>query len=115
MPSFFSRLFGSKPVAESGWIEPKDLARRLSEVLLIDVRGPMEFTGPIGHIEGARNIPLDTLPRETDALAKHQGPIVVVCHTDRRSTAAAEHLRSAGAANVAVLRGGMVAWRSDGR
>jgi rhodanese-related sulfurtransferase len=112
---FLSRLFGSKPADQTGWIDPADLAAHMSDALIVDVRGPGEFTGPLGHIDSARNIPLDTLARETDALLKHQGPIVMVCHTDRRSAAAAAHLRKAGATEVAVLRGGMVAWRAEGR
>ena len=115
MTGFFSRLRGSKAADETGWIEPSDLAAHVLDALIVDVRGPGEFTGPLGHIDGARNIPLDTLASETDALRRHQGPIVLVCHTDRRSAAAAAHLRQAGATDIAVLRGGMVAWRSAGR
>ena len=89
MSSFFSRLFGGKPNDDAGWITPDDLAAHAAEALIVDVRGPGEFTGPLGHIDGARNIPLDTFAGETDALLKHEGPIVLVCHTDRRSSAAA--------------------------
>ena len=107
MTSFFSRLFGAKPADEAGWITPEDLAPHVSEALVIDVRGPAEFTGPLGHIDGARNIPLDTFAGETEALLQHKGPIVLVCHTDRRSSAAAAHLRAGGATDVTVLKGGM--------
>lgn len=115
MTSFFSSLFAAKPAAGAGWITPDDLAPHLSDALIIDVRGPGEFTGPLGHIDGARNIPLDNFAGEIEALLAHEGPIVLVCHTDRRSSAAAAHLRSAGATDVTVLRGGMVAWRSEAR
>ena len=115
MASFLSRLFGAKPSAEAGWITGEEFAPCLSEALVIDVRGPGEFTGPLGHIEGARNIPLDRFAAETEALLAHDGPIVLVCHTDRRSSAAAAHLRAAGGKDVAVLRGGMVGWRGEGR
>ena len=115
MTSFFSRIFGGKPNNEAGWIAGDDLAQNLAEVLVVDVRGSGEFEGPLGHIESARNIPLDIFAAETDALLKHDGPIVLVCHTDRRSSAAAAHLRAAGATDIAVLRGGMVAWRQQGR
>lgn len=114
MTSFISRLFGGKINAEPGWITPEGLAPHLADALVIDVRGPGEFTGPLGHIDGARNIPLDQFAGETEALLAHDGPIVLVCHTDRRSSAAAAHLRAAGAEDVTVLRGGMVAWRSEG-
>ena len=115
MTAFFSRLFGAQSSDEPGWLKPEDLAPHVPDILIVDVRGPGEFTGPLGHIDGARNIPLDVFAGETDALAAHAGPIVLVCHTDRRSSAAAAHLRAAGATDVTVLRGGMVAWRADGR
>jgi rhodanese-related sulfurtransferase len=40
--------------------------------------------------------------------------IVAVCRTDKRSAKAAEALRAAGFGKVAVLRGGMERWRSEG-
>jgi rhodanese-related sulfurtransferase len=79
---------------------------------VIDVRGPGEFTGPLGHIEAAKNIPLDQIPAHATSLLDERQPLVLVCHTDRRSAAAADHLRRAGATDVAILRGGMVSWRS---
>ncbi len=117
MASIFSRLFGGKPNPEPGWITPNELAPYLTEEqapLVIDVRGPGEFTGPLGHIAGAVNIPLDQFAAETEALRSHHRPIVLVCHTDRRSAAAAAHLRTAGFDDVTVVRGGMVAWRESG-
>jgi rhodanese-related sulfurtransferase len=116
MPNFLSRLFSKS--AEPGWLTTAELAASLTEAaqpLVIDVRGPGEFTGPLGHIDEARNIPLDTFAEHSESLAAEQRPIVLVCHTDRRSFAAAQHLRSNGMTEVAVLRGGMVAWRSEGR
>jgi len=64
---FFSRILGSRPEPE--WIDPADLASRLNgpeAPLILDVRGPDEFDGPLGHIEDARNIPLDKVPADTD-------------------------------------------------
>jgi rhodanese-related sulfurtransferase len=39
--------------------------------------------------------------------------IVIVCKTDKRSAKAAEMLRSAGFADVQVLRGGMEQWQRE--
>ena len=47
------------------WIEVNELASRLkgsSGIVVIDVRGPDEFTGPLGHIAGAKNLPVGELP-----------------------------------------------------
>ena len=116
MQNFLSRLFSN--AAEPGWLTTDELATKLTEdapPLVVDVRGPGEFAGPLGHIDEARNIPLDAFAAQTDSLLNEQRSIVLVCHTDRRSFAAAQHLRSNGMTEVAVLRGGMVAWRSEGR
>lgn len=111
----FDRLF-RRPAATPGpaWIEAGELRRRIARgdaPMVIDVRGPDEFDGPLGHIEGALNIPLAALgPRAAD-LAGAGFPVVVVCLTDKRSSQAAGELLAAGARDVAVLRGGMQAWR----
>ncbi|MFP3943043.1 MAG: VTT domain-containing protein, partial [Alphaproteobacteria bacterium] len=48
---------------KSGWIEIRELTDRLAQgqVTIIDVREPGEFTGPLGHIAQAVNLPLGTL------------------------------------------------------
>jgi rhodanese-related sulfurtransferase len=97
-----------------GWIEPEVLLRRLAAgeaPLIVDVRAPDEFDGPLGHIAEARNIPLAELPAHAADLAAARRPVVLVCLTDRRSSQAAAQLAGAGLRDVAVLRGGMKAWR----
>lgn len=116
MANLFPRFFGTS--AEPGWLTTDELATLLTEdtaPLIVDVRGPGEYFGPLGHIDEARNIPLDQFAEQTEALIAEGRPLVMICHTDRRSFAAAQHLRANGVTDVAVLRGGMVAWRSEGR
>ena len=113
MPGWLGRLFGRKQ-AGPVWIEPDELRDRLARgeaPLILDVRGPDEFDGPLGHIEGARNVPLPELPGHIPAIGPKAGPIVVVCLTDKRSSQAAASLADAGLRDIAVLRGGMRAWR----
>jgi rhodanese-related sulfurtransferase len=113
--SLLAKLLGRKTVEVINWLETDELSKLLSSPappLVIDVRGPDEFAGPLGHIESARNIPLDQISTRAADLLGEQRPLVLVCHTDQRSAAAAEHLRRSGGSQVAVLRGGMVAWRS---
>jgi rhodanese-related sulfurtransferase len=96
------------------WIEPAALAARLEQgdsPLILDVRGPDEFTGPLGHIREATNMPLMELPAHLPALVHADRPVVVVCKTDRRSSTAAQQLREAGLSDISVLRGGMEQWR----
>jgi rhodanese-related sulfurtransferase len=114
--SLLAKLLGRTAKGTVTWIAATELAALLkteSSPLVVDVRGPAEFTGPLGHIDSARNIPLDQLGGQTADLLSAQRPLVLVCHTDRRSSAAAEHLKRAGGTDIAVLRGGMVAWRSQ--
>src|SRR3954454_19753500 len=108
-----SRLFrrpGSAPI----WIEPAELHRWLAgegAPIVVDVRGPDEFDGPLGHIDGARNVPLPELPRHLPEIGRESGSVIVVCLTDQRSSQAAASLTASGIRDVAVLRGGMRAWR----
>ena len=90
---------------------PDVLAERLNSPeppLVLDVRTPQEFA--LGHLPGARNLPIDrlashlhTLPRETD--------IVAVCRRGRRSAQAVLQMRNAGLTRAFRLRGGLQAWR----
>jgi uncharacterized membrane protein YdjX (TVP38/TMEM64 family)/rhodanese-related sulfurtransferase len=98
----------------TSWIEAGDLKRRLDggeAVTIIDVRGSDEFTGSLGHLPTARNIPVAELSGRLAELAGlERTPIVLVCRTDKRSAAAAQTLRSAGFLQVSVLRRGMERW-----
>ena len=114
MNALFRWFRRSPPPPE--WIEPADLATCLpgdAGPLVLDVRGPDEFDGPLGHITGATNIPLNELPARLTELSHRGRPVVVVCKTDRRSSMAAQQLREAGMPNVSVLRGGMEQWRAE--
>jgi len=109
----FSRWFRRAPAAPL-WVEPAARGTRLkqdSAPLVIDVRNLDEFTGPLGHIRDATNIPLNELPTHLADLVREDRPIVVVCKTDRRSSMAAQQLQEAGISDVSVLRGGMDRWR----
>ncbi len=113
LPRLIGRLRGS-----FAWIEAGELKRRLDRgepVAVIDVRGNDEFTGPLGHIAGARNIPIAELDSRLAELGGlERTPIILVCRTDKRSATAAQSLRAAGFTQVSVLRRGMEQWNADG-
>ena len=87
-----------------------DQARRNGDMVLVDVREPQEHA--IARIEGARLVPLGTLPARISELDSSQ-PIVLFCHHGIRSRAALDFMRRAGFAKVRHLRGGIDAWSSD--
>ena len=94
-------------------IAPAALARRFAQsadIDLIDVREPYEWQ--LARIEGARLIPLRTLPAALSTLARDR-EIVVYCHHGMRSAAAAELLRRSGFTRVRNLAGGIDRWSAE--
>ncbi len=117
MTRVLSRLFGRPRSRQPQWIECGELRRRViagDRLVLVDVREPVEFASPPGHLPGARNVPLAEVPGRTEELAALGEPIIVVCKTDRRSARAAATMLAAGLQDVAVLRGGTDAWHQQG-
>ena len=85
------------------------------EVLVLDVRTPGEFSGELGHIAGARNIPLDAVSERSEELAAwRERPVLLVCRTDKRSAKAARILAQQGLTDLQVVAGGMEAWNAAG-
>lgn len=93
-------------------IEPAALAELLHQVQVLDVREPHEFTGPLGHIEGAVLIPLAELAARQGELDPAR-PVVVVCRSGARSARATLLLAQAGFGAAANLAGGMLRWRAE--
>lgn len=93
-------------------IQPQWLEEHLQGVQVIDVREPVEFDGPLGHIPGARLIPLGSLTQAVQHLPKDK-PIVTVCRSGARSAQAVVLLQKAGCTRVANLGGGMLRWRAQ--
>jgi glyoxylase-like metal-dependent hydrolase (beta-lactamase superfamily II)/rhodanese-related sulfurtransferase len=93
-------------------VQPNWLEEHLREVQVIDVREPDEFNGPLGHVPGAKLIPLGALV-ERCAVLDRQAPVVVVCRSGARSAQATLMLGKAGFDKVANLSGGMLRWRSQ--
>ena len=76
---------------------------------LIDCRGEDEYA--ICHIEGARLIPLQTIPvMIPDRHPDQSERLVVLCHHGMRSARATEFLRSRGYAKAQSLAGGIDQW-----
>lgn len=94
-------------------IAPQTLEEVASRVQTVDVRQPEEFFGPMGHIPGAKLLPLDQLEARASELSSAQ-PVVAVCRSGARSAQAVVILERAGFKDVANLAGGMLRWRAEG-
>ena len=76
------------------------------------MREPDEFNGPLGHVPGARLVPLGKLFERSEELSRSR-PIVTVCRSGARSAQASVMLGGAGFDKVANLSGGMLRWRTQ--
>jgi len=85
MISIFRKLFGPST----------DLAKLIvNGAILLDVRTKNEFDA--GHIKGARHIPLDSLKTRIEELKKINKPVITLCRSGARSSAAKTILSRAG-------------------
>ena len=94
-------------------ISPQELKQKLDDnesVLLLDVRELIEYD--IVHLEGARLIPLNTLPQHIDSLPSDQ-EIVVYCHHGQRSLYAVAYLQQNGFNEAQNLIGGIDQWAAE--
>jgi glyoxylase-like metal-dependent hydrolase (beta-lactamase superfamily II)/rhodanese-related sulfurtransferase len=92
-------------------IDPQWVAENLSQVHVLDVRGPEEFTREQGHISAAQLLPLSELEGRVGDIPNDR-PVVAVCKSGRRSAQATVILKKKGLANAASLRGGMLGWQA---
>jgi rhodanese-related sulfurtransferase len=98
-------------------IIPRTLSEALggpSELLLLDVRTPAEFTE--AHIAGSVLEPLGNLdPQRVARLAADKSSCILICKSGNRARKAADQLRSRGdLPSLQVLDGGVQAWEVTG-
>ena len=94
-------------------IAPQELKQKLDQaakVLVVDVREPWE--AQVCTIEGAKLVPLNTLPANMALFAEAE-EIVIYCHHGMRSLNAAAWLRSQGIDGARSLTGGIERWSTE--
>jgi len=93
------------PAASVSWINDPD-------TVIVDISPVAEFNK--GHIVNARNVQASRLAKpDAEILKLKDHKLLVVCKNGQTAIPAAGNLRKMGAANVAVLKGGMTQWRGD--
>ncbi len=81
--------------------------------LTLDLRTPEEWNDPLGHLEGAVQIPYSELEtRLGEISAFRDRPVLVYCKDGPRAQAAAQSLSRQGFRDVAWLAGGLQAYRT---
>lgn len=99
---------GAIPTITAAALRDTLMANR--QALVLDVRTAAEFTGPLGHIDGARLIPVQVLDQRLAELDSLKGqPIYVICRSGNRSKTATRILREHQFEAVNIS-GGMRAW-----
>jgi molybdopterin/thiamine biosynthesis adenylyltransferase/rhodanese-related sulfurtransferase len=94
-------------------IEPRELAIRRAAgeaIQLLDVREPHEWE--IGHIDGARLIPLHRI-QSAIATIDANAPVAVYCKGGTRSALAVRDLQEAGFHQVWSVSGGILRWARE--
>ncbi|MDD5180689.1 MAG: rhodanese-like domain-containing protein [Gallionellaceae bacterium] len=103
-------LFGNRMrgLKEAGIAEALQLINH-KNALVLDVREAKEFDA--GHILNSKLIPLGNLRQRANELEhQREQPIVVVCRSGQRSSAACTLLGKQGFSQVYNLSGGILAW-----
>lgn len=88
-----------------------EMIRDYPHMPVLDLRTPYEFAGPVGHIRGARNVPLEELPHRLDELAPLENrTFLVYCRHDDCGRRGLEILREAGFDQAVLMDGGIDYW-----
>ena len=80
------------------------------KAVVIDVCETEEFA--LGHVGGARNVPLNQLEERLPGLVKNKAvPVVLVCASGARANRAVGIAKKLGYEKAQAMAGGMKAWR----
>jgi len=109
-PMDYEQFCGMRDEQAIPEMSPHELKRRMNAgepFELIDVREPFEYE--IARINGAKLIPLGEIGERLSELQRER-PIIVHCHSGKRSAQAVGVLQQHGFTNVYNLEGGIDAW-----
>lgn len=99
--------------ADSVSLETARAEHEAGRALLIDIREPSEHA--TGVAAGARLLPMGQISaRIADIPNDPAQPVLLICNTQNRSSAALRSLRQKGFSNVRFVQGGMSEWARRG-
>ncbi|MBW4461296.1 MAG: rhodanese-like domain-containing protein [Nodosilinea sp. WJT8-NPBG4] len=114
MKRFFGFLPKPSPLRPESRVY--DLKERLDwgepALTIIDVRDRADFNE--SHITGAISMPVDSLLTTAASCFEISRDLYIYSNTDDEAAAVAEQLREAGFSKVAIVRGGVAAWKAAG-
>ena len=88
------------------------LISETNKLLILDVRSKEEYES--GHIPGAKSIPIQVLAARIDELEDYQAdPMLVYCHTGRRSSQAVHYLVDNNFTEIYHLDRGIESWKYE--
>lgn len=110
------QIFGWAQQAEENNMSVQQLREEMKSndnLIILDVRTPAELDGPLGHIDGVINIPVQELEDRLGELEEYKSnDIAVICRTGNRSGIATKILRQNGFKAKNVL-GGMTEYINE--
>lgn len=78
---------------------------------LLDLRSPYEFSGPVGHVRGAKNVPLEELEVRLEELSGLKDrTFLIYCGHDDCGLEGLKILREAGFEEAILMDGGIDYW-----
>lgn len=118
METTTSNIEGDNKIAATSGItlvSPEEAERlmQLGNTQLVDVRTEEELKQ--GKIEGAVSMIYQKNFKEKIANLDKSEPVLVYCHSGRRSAKCAEILKNAGFEKIYDLDGGITQWKRDGK
>ena len=91
-------------------VDCQDIQNLTAKLTLIDVRENDEFTGELGHIQGAKLITLGEAFEKFAETADKNQEMVLVFRSGGRSGRATAYCQAQGFTKTYNLRGGMLRW-----
>jgi rhodanese-related sulfurtransferase len=106
-----AKLFAGGPRVVEVDVASAAAAMQDPNVQVVDCRSEREWRS--GHVKGSKLMPLGSIGDRMSELDAER-PVIVVCRSGHRSSAAARQLMGAGFTDVKSLKGGINAWSRSG-